>query len=250
MMSMQDFILRLNPRFSEADKEQCIPIVSKMITLAHIARRQGLLSLSKEIEEEEHLFFKTAVEMVLDGREPEMAGQVLQYLILADGFTGALLLERLIISEAVLGIQQNRNPHDAALVLASMLGERYLPLFNRLSHEDSMRNSIKLIDSLHDKKAWPEYMVFEKMLLKQPVGCLQRILRNIDHQTLGVALHGCGHELIQKVLLNGVSQNTCKRICEDFDYYGTLSGVVTINAQTEILNAIDELEKSGEIIPI
>ena len=86
--------LKLNAKFTEADKEKCIPIINKFIELANVTRGKGVLALELEIEREENVFIKTAVEMVIDGTMPEIVERILHNLILVENCSSSQLLDR------------------------------------------------------------------------------------------------------------------------------------------------------------
>ena len=203
---MLEMILKLNVKFTEADKEKCIPTINKIIELANIARREGVLALELEIEQEDNIFIKTAIEMILDGTAPETVEHILHNLILAESYSGSQLLDRLLVSEGVLAIQKGENPNIITLKLSAMLGEKYILRFKGLAQEEKLRGCFEILKNLSGKKALAESIEFEEKLLRCHNMSLQQILRNVEIKTLVLALHGCGIELIKKIVLNNVSK--------------------------------------------
>ena len=244
---MLKFISGKNIRFSEADKENCISAVNKMIELAYIARMKGVLALETEMEQEQSIFLKTAIGLIIDGTNPEVVEHILQNLILSDDYSGAQLLERLIMAEGILAIQSGENPNILALRLTAMLGEKYLPESEAIARQDTMTNCYEFLNTLYDKNAWPESADYENFILSLSNRDLQVIIRDTEHWTLVYALCGFSIHLIRKVLDN-VSQNFCVKICADLQQITNPSKESVLEEQKEILRTIKRLEDAGEII--
>lgn len=123
---MRELIMRLGCHFTDDDKEKCIPTIHKLVKLSNIARTNGIMAVEAEAEQTQCFFLKTALLLVVDGTSPIIVKQILQNLILADEYSGSQLLDRLLIAEGVLALQQGENPNLIALMLYSMLGEKYM----------------------------------------------------------------------------------------------------------------------------
>jgi flagellar motor component MotA len=67
---MVDFIQRLNVRFTDEEKEACLPIIDQILDFASLARSKGLLALEEPAERigEENPFFMTAILYVVDAK--------------------------------------------------------------------------------------------------------------------------------------------------------------------------------------
>ena len=123
---MTGLFLKSGCYFTDDEKETCKPTVFKLVEFANLARQRGLLALETEILDEQNEFLKTAVNLMLDAIDPVIIKQIFQNLMSADEYTGVELLNRLLIAEGVLSIQQQEHPRITALKLYSMLGEKYI----------------------------------------------------------------------------------------------------------------------------
>ncbi len=182
-----------------------------------------------------------------DGNDPKYIEAVLQSLITADDYTGAELLNRLLLLEGILAIQRGESPSQIAMRLGAMLGEKYLPRVLELGRENSTPAYFEMMRVISSKTAEPTSEPFEERLLPLPNRTLQTILRNTDLADWEKALRGCGSEMINKVLDN-VSQTMALRFCEAIaDTTESLSAEI-MRTQSRILEAVERLENTGEII--
>ncbi|MCL2851903.1 MAG: hypothetical protein FWE20_02540 [Defluviitaleaceae bacterium] len=239
---MQNLMLQLHDRLLEADKEGCVPTVTRMIELAGLARSGGILELEAEIEEESNVFLRTGVELVVDGRDPEIVEHVMLNLMLAGNYSGTELLKRMIIATGVLKIQQGENPSMTALTLASMLGEEYLAAANETSCQYRVKR-INRISMLYKRTALPESAEFEERLFKFYTPSIYHIVRSVEHDVLVTALCGCGGRLLGHIM-GSVSQSKFAQICKDIEceYMNNLCTEDILYAQEYILRKVDELE--------
>ena len=76
---------------------------------------------------------------------------------------------------------------------------------------------------------------------------IQRVLRDVDNNDLGVALKGTREE-VQHVIFNNLSKRLAAMIREDMDFMGPVRMKDVEEAQQKIVNIIRKLEDSGEII--
>lgn len=132
---MVDFIIKLNPQFTDADKEACLPVIDRIIELATIARSKGLLALEKEAEKEENIFLQRATMLIVDANDPDKVREMLEHFILADNHSGAELLSRVIILEGVMRVAAGSNPRFIREGLNMILGEKYLTRMEQAQKE-------------------------------------------------------------------------------------------------------------------
>ena len=88
--------------------------------------------------------------------------------------------------------------------------------------------------------------VFEDILLLDN-RAIQRVLRDVDNNTVGVALKGANEE-VQSVIFNNMSQRLAAMIKEDMDYMGPVRMKDVEEAQQQIVGVIRKLEDAGEIV--
>lgn len=88
--------------------------------------------------------------------------------------------------------------------------------------------------------------VFEDILLLDD-RAIQRVLRDVDNNDLGLALKGA-NEQVQTVVFNNMSKRLAVMIKEDMDFMGPVRMKDVEEAQQKIVNIIRKLEDSGEIV--
>ena len=76
---------------------------------------------------------------------------------------------------------------------------------------------------------------------------IQRVLRDVDNNDLGIALKGTSEE-VQNVIFNNLSKRLAAMIREDMDFMGPVRMKDVEEAQQKIVNIIRKLEDSAEII--
>lgn len=76
---------------------------------------------------------------------------------------------------------------------------------------------------------------------------IQRVLRDVDNNDLGVALKGSGEE-VQDVIFKNLSKRLAAMIKEEMEYMGPVRLKDVEEAQQKIVNIIRKLEDSGEIV--
>ena len=88
--------------------------------------------------------------------------------------------------------------------------------------------------------------VFEDILLLDD-RAIQRELRDVDNNDLGLALKGA-NEQVQGVIFNNLSKRLAVMIKEDMEFMGPVRMKDVEEAQQKIVNIIRKLEDSGEIV--
>ncbi len=76
---------------------------------------------------------------------------------------------------------------------------------------------------------------------------IQRVLRDVDHNDLAIALKGANEE-VQAAIFNNQSKRLAVMIKEDMEFMGPVRMKDVEEAQQKIVNVIRKLEDSGEII--
>jgi len=88
--------------------------------------------------------------------------------------------------------------------------------------------------------------VFEDILLLDD-RAIQRVLRDVDNNDLGIALKGSNEE-VQNAIFNNLSKRLAVMIKEDMDFMGPVRMKDVEEAQQKIVNIIRKLEDAGEIV--
>lgn len=246
---MRDFLIKLDCHFLDNEKEQCKPLIHKLVELSNMARSKGLVALEIEMASEQDLFLKTAVSLIIDGTDSELVKQILQNLILADRHSGYKLLSRLLVIEGILALQQGEHPRIIALKLYSMLGEKYLFMADNTvsaAHEKISAIS-QFIRSIKDNPALAESSQFENTILKMHERAIYVVLYDENESTIVTALHGCGIAVIHKVLTS-LSMNAGLRVAKNWEALKPLRKDAVQYCQQIILKKIDTLKMEGRII--
>jgi flagellar motor switch protein FliG len=76
---------------------------------------------------------------------------------------------------------------------------------------------------------------------------IQRVLREVDNNELGIALKGATEE-VQNVIFANLSKRLATMIREDMEFMGPVRMKDVEEAQQKIVNVIRKLEDSGEIV--
>ncbi len=246
---MTEFILQLKCHFTDEEKDQCVPVIHRIVELANLARRKGLIAVDLECEQEESFFLKTALQLVVDGTDSVIVKQILQNLILAENYTGVELLSRLIMAEGVLAIHHGLAPRIISVTLFSMLGEKHMMLMQDviLNPQDKYKSFSAFLKTVKDNIALPECTAFEDTLLAMPNSSIQHVLRQTDQRLLLMSLHGCGYRLIFKVMDN-VSMNQCYELCENWGHFKPVQTEYILRAQKEVLAVVETCKHRGEIV--
>ena len=88
--------------------------------------------------------------------------------------------------------------------------------------------------------------VFEDILLLDD-RAIQRVLRDVDNNDLGIALKGANEE-VQNVIFKNLSKRLSAMIKEDMEFMGPVRMKDVEEAQQKIVNVIRKLEDSAEIV--
>ena len=88
--------------------------------------------------------------------------------------------------------------------------------------------------------------VFEDILLLDD-RAIQRVLRDVDNNDLGVALKAANED-VQNVIFKNMSKRLASMIKEDMEYMGPVRMKDVEEAQQKIVNIIRKLEDSAEIV--
>jgi len=88
--------------------------------------------------------------------------------------------------------------------------------------------------------------VFED-IVKLDSRSIQRILREVENNTLAIALKGTTEE-VRKVIFSNMSKRMAEMIQEDMEYMGPVRIRDVEEAQQKIVNIIRKLEDAGEIV--
>ena len=220
------------------------------------ARREGLLALEDELDEEKagrRDIVHFGLRFVVDGTYYEVIDKILTNLVNleTDEYVKTL---KTIQKEAVLGIQSGMNPRVLAHLLNSYVDNEIVGVFE----EDKNINPLKAMAngalSSDEEDAFPAESLsngdkdnFSEMILCLDDRSVLKILREIDNQELVKALKGCSKTVMEKVTKN-FSSRAFQMLKEDMEYMGPIRLRDVEKSQEKILSIIKHLEDTGEIV--
>ncbi len=114
------------------------------------------------------------------------------------------------------------------------------------STEKHIMETLEIEDAELAEEIRKKMFVFEDILALDDRS-IQRVLREVDNNDLGIALKGSGEE-VQNVIFNNLSKRLATMIKEEMEYMGPLRLKDVEEAQQKIVNIIRKLEDSGEIV--
>jgi len=200
---------------SNQEKRECLSLVSELIALSKVARRNGLLSLVPYAEENASFLLRKGLQLVVDGVNPQVTREVLESYILAGDYSGKELLERCIVLEGVAAIQKGLHPKVAKEFLLSFLGEESYTIFEK-EFDDRNRNTLEMyLQKLEDTTANKESGL-DTIILKLNNDEIEKFLMEINTGDLAKALKSLGGKA-QIRLFNNLSQKAASALVDVLD---------------------------------
>jgi len=114
------------------------------------------------------------------------------------------------------------------------------------STEKHIMDTLEIEDTELAEEIRKKMFVFEDILALDDRS-IQRILREVNNNELGIALKGSGEE-VQNVIFNNLSKRLAAMIKEEMDFMGPIRLKDVEENQQKIVNIIRKLEESGEIV--
>jgi len=200
---------------SNQEKRECLSLVSELIALSKVARRNGLLALVPYAEENASFLLRKGLQLVVDGVNPQVTREVLESYILAGDYSGKELLERCIVLEGVAAIQKGLHPKVAKEFLLSFLGEESYTIFEK-EFDDRNRNTLEMyLQKLEDTTANKESGL-DTIILKLNNDEIEKFLMEINTGDLAKALKSLGGKA-QIRLFNNLSQKAASALADVLD---------------------------------
>ena len=125
-------------KFTESEKEACMPTIQKLLSFSVLSRNSGLLSLEAELKNEQDAFLKSAITMVTDAAEPKMIENTLRGTVETDKSKSTELLSRLLIVQGALSLAAGEPTQEVALKLSKLMGEEYATRVNELAQAEEL----------------------------------------------------------------------------------------------------------------
>lgn len=230
---------------SEEEKIASIDCIKQMMNLSKHAHKYGLFSLEEELVNETSPFLSKAIELMVDGIEPQTLRKILINYIEGSKLTPAELLDRVIYLEGVLLIQQGLYPWEIKKILSSYFGETYIQKIalhfdNQINVEEStekyLESQVYLSNSLHLEN---ELKGFDRR-------SIQRLIRECDEMTLVISSLGLNKHF-RKEIIECLSERNVIIFMEILDLIEGIQLPTIVDSQNEIINVIKKLREDKDI---
>ena len=227
---------------SQDEKRECLGLVSELIALSKVARRNGLLSLVPYAEKNSSFLLRKGLQLVVDGVNPQVTRDVLESYILSGDYSGKDLLERCLILEGVAAIQKGMHPKVAKEFLLSFLGEESYSVFEE-EYEDRDKDSLEsYLQKLEDRAdASNRETRLDNIILKLSNEEIEKFLMEINTGDLAKAIKGLGGQA-QIRLFNNLSRkaaNALKDVIEELDPMAEAEMIEARDIALDILTDLD-----------
>jgi hypothetical protein len=234
-------------RCSEDQKSQCIALVSQIVVMAKKAKRNGLLALVQEAEETNSFLLRKGLQLVLEGVQPALVKTTLEYYILSGSYTGKDLLERCIIMEGVLAIQNGINPQIIQELLISLFGENGHEAYEAEFGDKKTDKLEAFFEKIKkDRAVTPLSSKLGHTIMQLDDQSIQQCLKEISTVDLARALKGMEGEAKIKVFKN-LPKRSATILQETVQHLDLMRDSEMNEAQEKILLVISGLEEQGDI---
>ena len=234
-------------RCSEDEKSECIALVSQIVSMAKMAKRNGLLALVQEAEAATSFLLRKGLQLVLEGVQPSLVRTTLEYYILSGTYTGKDLLERCIIMEGVLAIQKGVNPQIIQELLLSLFGEKGHEAYEaEFGDKKTDKLEVFFKKIRNDRAATPLSSKLGQTIMQLDDQSIQQCLKEISTVDLARALKGIEGEAKIKVFKN-LPKRSAAILQETVEHLDLMRDSEMNEAQEKILFVISGLEEHGDI---
>ena len=180
--------------------------------------------------------------MILGALSPELQADVAKRIALMDRISPEVIKEVERVLERRLSSLLNQDYTIAGGVDATVA------ILNAVDRgtEKRIMESLEIDQPELAEEIRKKMFVFEDILLLDD-RAIQRVLRDVDNSTLGVALKGSNEE-VQGVVFKNMSSRLASMVKEDMDFMGPVRMKDVEEAQQQIVAVIRKLEDQGEIV--
>jgi hypothetical protein len=220
--------MEYNWRFSQKikcsieEKREFLNLVSELIDLSKVARRNGLLSLVPYAENNSSFLLRKGLQLVVDGVNPQVTREILESYILSGDYSGKELLERCIVLEGVAAIQKGLHPKVAKEFLLSFLGEESYTVFEE-KFDGRDRDTLQTYLQKLEATAVPNDSRLDNIITKLKNEQIEKFLMEINTGDLAKTLESLGGQA-QILLFNNLSEKAA-------------------NALVDVLNDLDSMDE-------
>ncbi len=126
------------------EKRECLELLNSILEFSSITKKYGLLRLESEIEKFDSYFMRKALQLIVEGVEPNSIRTILRNYTIVGDYKGKALLERILITEGILSIQAGENPLLIREKLSSFFGEDFTPEIDKYFGKDEFTINRKI----------------------------------------------------------------------------------------------------------
>jgi hypothetical protein len=234
---------------TDDERRECARFIPRLMNMGLKARREGLLSLEDDLENIAHPFQRMGLELVVNGTDPEAVRKALEMQILSQGYKGRDLLERCILLEGLLMVQNGTIPRSMKDLLAVFFAESYRDGIDSLCEEDYEGTSSKILARLEGRPpVSDDTALLERAIADFSSEDIMKALHEIDTHALIVALSGASGTVISR-MCSCLSPRAKDLLIEDLISFLHFPPDISdiISAQEKVLAALENLKDDGEI---
>jgi hypothetical protein len=228
---------------SAEDKRHCLELVSFLLALAKKARTYGMLALAKDAEETPSFLLSKGIQLATDGAKPQVVRSVLEFYILSDDYSGKELLERCIILEGVLAIQDGLHPKLLKELLLSFFGEKDYSMFKEELTKTSKNDLGEYLRGIKESEAGSlTGFKLSNIVLKMDDATVEELLKEMNTSDLARAVKDLNGKALTKIFSN-MQKRGAMALKENLETSNSLSKAEISEAQQLFVKTITELKK-------
>ena len=241
--------------------------VKTMYMLCGVARREGLLSLENKAMELEEVqscsYLKSMIMLIVDGTDPDLVEGACLAKYFARGMRGFEGITYLIYLVGILGIQASDNPRIIEEKLLAFIPDEAEELY-RKEEEKSVTDEkeadkqdeidLSMVEKYYEGDIFIEpednrfflIKVTDHIFRTLDDSGIQRVLKEIDDQTLSLAMKGLSGEARHSIFKN-LSRRQSVVIAEEMDYLGPVRVNDVSDSVYEVFLTIIKLVDHAEL---
>ena len=228
---------------SEEEKRHCLGLVSFLLALAKKARTYGMLALAKDAEETPSFLLSKGIQLATDGAKPQVVRSVLEFYILSGDYSGRALLERCLILEGVLAIQDGLHPKLLKELLLSFFGEKDYEIFKEELTKTDKNNLGEYLQQIKESEAGSlTGFKLSNIVLKMDDAIIEELLKEMNTSDLARAVKDLSGKALTKIFTN-MQKKGALALKESLESMEALSKAEVSETQQVLVKTISELKK-------
>ncbi len=232
--------------FNQMQMPELVVLIETLSSYSEKARREGLLSLEYNMQDIENNYLKLGLGLIIDGVDPKSVNHILTTNLYFSNIDGFELLKRYIIRDGVLSIQAGDNPNLVSTKLAMYLGDDGFELLG----EEKIESKIEIfLLEIKNKKVFSEKTKqFDVLFNSINDQSIQKVLRDVDSESLVFSLAGANGDTIIKIFRN-LSLRAQSLLAQDIEVViDNVRETSIVEAQKKIMEIVQVLRNMGEIV--